>query len=101
MIVGVCPRGHAFAPLRVLCGACGKPLAPREVRGAGTLLTWTAVEMPPEGLPKGRVGVVKLEAGAMLLARLGPGKEPQIGDRVVVELAPDGYRAHSREGSRK
>ncbi|HVL86797.1 MAG TPA: OB-fold domain-containing protein [Candidatus Thermoplasmatota archaeon] len=88
--IGRCASGHAFAPPRKSCGACGKPLRKRRVPASGVVLSWTRVDVPPEGFrPGARVAVVRLDAGPSLLARAR--RAIDVGGRVAVRETPEGY----------
>lgn len=88
-----CPACHRVAaPPRPRCPGCGAAAGEVALDGAGTLLTWTVLRAPPEGVEPGRVvGVVGLEEGARALA-LGPPEDrvPDLGADVVVEEDGDG-----------
>ena len=97
--VGLCPRGHSFAPWRPVCGACGRSVRRRRVAARGTVVTWTHLAMPPEGASPVRVGIVALDAGPRLLARLvGAAWTTQ---RVRVREGANGYEAHGEENVKR
>lgn len=99
-----CPDcGEVLVPPRPRCPGCGARTEVGDVAGRGTLLTWTVLRAPPEGVEAGRVvGVVGLGEGVRALA-LGPDEErvPPLGADVVVEEEEgDGrLRFRAAEGS--
>lgn len=61
----------------------------RELRGRGEIRAYTVIHAPPTSMV-GRapytLGLVKLDEGPMLTARISDGEESQVGTKVIAEF---------------
>ena len=75
-----------------VCSRClASGLEPVQLRGEGTLISWTTVRKPPLQFKADgtyHVGVFDLDQGPRITARFLPGEHDRIGDRVVAVPAP-------------
>lgn len=103
--------GTRLFPARTFCPACkaGAGLAQVALSPLGTVHSWTIVRQAPAGRPTPyTLAYVDLDDGVRLLAQVDhPGREPAIGMRVALALAPVdagpggarlGYRFTATEG---
>lgn len=88
-----CPACGALDTSAVkICSRClGSGLEQVQLRGEGTLVSWTTVRKPPlqfkaEGAY--HVGVFDLDQGPRITARFLPEEHDRIGDRVVAVAVP-------------
>lgn len=91
-----CTRcGAVFLPPRPLCPGCGcREMEWRELRGEGVVGAFTVIHVPPTSMV-GRapyaIGLVKLDEGPTLTARMSEGEEEvRVGTRVVAEFKKEG-----------
>jgi uncharacterized OB-fold protein len=94
--VRACTRcGASLHPRRIICPRCGsEDLAWRRAAGRGTIYSVSRVQRAPNAVMRAAVpyflGIVELDEGVHLFARLDPGpggREPSIGMRVEVRFA--------------
>lgn len=88
-----CPACGALDSSAVkVCSRClASSLEPVQLRGEGTLVSWTSVRKPPLQFKADgayHVGVFDLDQGPRITARFVPGERDRIGDRVVAVPAP-------------
>ena len=84
--------GALDASAVTVCAKClGSGLEPVQLRGEGTLVSWTTVRKPPLQFKADgayHVGVFDLDQGPRITARFLPGEHDRIGDRVVAVPTP-------------
>jgi uncharacterized protein len=82
-------RGHVSAPEVTFCAVCGDAgLDWATARGGGHIVTWTAIHSRPDESGRTQVsvivGIVELDEGPWLRARLLPDDTALAGDSVAV-----------------
>ena len=84
-----CHCGKVSAPPKNRCPQCGKIMDQTELVNRGTVLTFTTIQVAPEGFtPPLRVALVELEDGPKVFCNFD--KEVPIDAKV--EVLPDGNR---------
>lgn len=86
---------RTIVPPRDVCPYCGKAagkMIMQKIDGKGTVLSYTTLEMPPEGFnPPLTMALVQLNQGAVILCLAGDEEngELRIGARVIVDADSD------------
>lgn len=88
--------GALFLPPRPLCPKCGMgSMTWTEMRGEGEIEAFTVIYVPPTsmvGKCPYSVGIIKLNEGPALMARMLGGEELHVGDKVRADFQKEGEK---------
>lgn len=80
-------------PMRKRCPCCGGSMDPVHVDGRGRILSWTTVNVTPEGILSPRtVALVGLECGAAVLCLVGDSRPLEMDMQVQVVFGEGVHR---------